>query len=33
MVRKRIKDIVEELRDWLPNFDRGPNDYPRFCFV
>lgn len=27
-VRKRIADIIAELRSWLPNYDSGPNEYP-----
>jgi len=33
MARKEIKDLIAELRSWLPNYDaRGPNDYPILLF-
>lgn len=33
MARKKIEDIIEELRSWLPNYDsRSPNDYPILLF-
>jgi len=33
MARKKIKDLIEELRSWLPNYDsRGQNDYPVLLF-
>jgi hypothetical protein len=28
MPRKRIEDITAELQSWLPNYDRGEDDYP-----
>lgn len=28
MARKRIVDMVAELQSWLPNYSRGPNEYP-----
>jgi hypothetical protein len=31
-VRKPIADLVEELKNWLPNYDHGPNDYPTTVF-
>lgn len=30
--RKQVQDMIEELRSWLPNYDRGPNDYPTTVF-
>jgi hypothetical protein len=31
-VRKPIADLIEELKNWLPNYDHGPNDYPTTVF-
>jgi hypothetical protein len=31
-IRKPIKDIVNELKNWLPNYNHGPNDYPTLLF-
>jgi hypothetical protein len=28
MTRKRIEDIIDELQSWLPNYDRGEDEYP-----
>lgn len=28
MPRKRISDMIEELNSWLPNYDRGEDEYP-----
>ena len=28
MARKRIEDITAELQSWLPNYDRGDDEYP-----
>jgi hypothetical protein len=28
MARKRIVDVTAELNSWLPNYDRGPDEYP-----
>ena len=28
MIRKRIADILAELQSWLPNYDRGEDEYP-----
>jgi hypothetical protein len=28
MPRKRIEDITAELQSWLPNYDRGEDEYP-----
>lgn len=28
MPRKPIRDIVAELQSWLPNYDRGEDQYP-----
>jgi len=30
--RKEIADLIEELKNWLPNYDHGPNDYPTTVF-
>jgi hypothetical protein len=27
-VRRAVREIAEELRAWLPNYDHGPDDYP-----
>jgi hypothetical protein len=32
MARKRIEDIIAELDSWLPNYDRGENEYPTLLF-
>ena len=32
MPRREVRDIIEELRSWLPNYDSGPNEYPTFLF-
>jgi|HubBroStandDraft_2_1064218.scaffolds.fasta_scaffold08586_5 hypothetical protein len=31
-VRKPIADLIEELKNWLPNYDHGPTDYPTILF-
>jgi hypothetical protein len=31
-VRKQIRDIIAELRGWLPNYDRGADQYPTLLF-
>jgi hypothetical protein len=28
MSRAKIRRIIPELDSWLPNYDRGPDDYP-----
>jgi hypothetical protein len=28
MARKEIEDIIAELQSWLPNYDRGEDEYP-----
>lgn len=28
MPRKPIRDMIAELQSWLPNYDRGPEEYP-----
>jgi hypothetical protein len=28
MARKKIVDMIAELRSWLPNYDRGEDEYP-----
>lgn len=32
MMRKQIKDLIAELRSWLPNYDHGPADYPTILY-
>jgi hypothetical protein len=32
MARKRIVDIGGELDSWLPNYDRGPDEFPTLLF-
>ena len=32
MARKKIQDMIEELRSWLPNYDHGPDSYPHTLF-
>ena len=31
-MRKEIRDILAELRSWLPNYDRGELEYPTLLF-
>jgi hypothetical protein len=31
-MRKPIRDILAELRSWLPNYDRGELEYPTLLF-
>jgi hypothetical protein len=31
-VRKQVKEILAELRSWLPNYDRGALEYPTLLF-
>ncbi len=31
-MRKEIRDILAELRSWLPNYDRGELEYPTVLF-
>jgi hypothetical protein len=31
-VRKQIRDIIAELRSWLPNYNRGELEYPTLLF-
>jgi hypothetical protein len=31
-MRKPIRDILAELRSWLPNYDRGKLEYPTLLF-
>ncbi len=31
-VRKQIRDIIAELWSWLPNYDRGADQYPTLLF-
>jgi hypothetical protein len=31
-MRKEIRDILAELRSWLPNYDSGPLEYPTLLF-
>jgi hypothetical protein len=31
-MRKQIKEILAELRSWLPNYDRGELEYPSLLF-
>lgn len=32
MPRKKITDLISELRSWIPNYDRGPQDYPTVLY-
>ena len=32
MARKKITDLIEELRSWLPNYDHGPDSFPHTLF-
>jgi len=32
MARQRIENIIAELESWLPNYDRGPDEYPTLLF-
>ena len=32
MPRKEIADIASELQSWLPNYDRGDDEYPTLVF-
>jgi hypothetical protein len=32
LMRKPIRDILAELRSWLPNYDTGPLEYPTLLF-
>ena len=32
MPRKKITDLIEELRSWLPNYDHGPDSFPHTLF-
>ncbi len=32
MPRRPIRDMLAELRSWLPNFDRGEDQYPTLLF-
>lgn len=32
MPRKQITAMIEELRSWLPNYDRGEKEYPTLLF-
>jgi hypothetical protein len=31
-MRKQVKEILAELRSWLPNYDRGELEYPTLLF-
>jgi hypothetical protein len=31
-MRKPVRDILSELRSWLPNYDRGALEYPTLLF-
>lgn len=31
-VRKEIKDLIGELKSWLPNYDHGEREYPTVLF-
>jgi hypothetical protein len=31
-MRKPVRDILSELRSWLPNYDSGPLEYPTLLF-
>jgi hypothetical protein len=31
-MRKQLKEILSELRSWLPNYDRGHLEYPTLLF-
>ncbi len=31
-MRKPVRDILSELRSWLPNYDRGELEYPTLLF-
>jgi hypothetical protein len=31
-MRKEIRDVLAELRSWLPNYDRGELEYPTLLF-
>jgi hypothetical protein len=32
MARKKITEMIAELRRWLPNYDHGANSYPNIVF-
>ena len=32
MARKKIVDMIAELRSWLPNYDNGETEYPTLLF-
>jgi hypothetical protein len=32
MARKKVDDIIAELQSWLPNYDRGDDEYPMLLF-
>jgi hypothetical protein len=31
-MRRAVRDILEELRSWLPNFDHGEGSFPELVF-
>ena len=32
MSKKKIEELIGELRSWLPNYDHGPEEYPTVLY-